>query len=137
MVSVIIKLNGKCREAMEFYEDVFDEEIKQIIPYGNYIPEGLENPPENLSKWIWHGEMEIGECNFWFKDELQPLPNDSNSIKLASSLPDAATGQVCFDKLKKEGFVVLQPTERQYTNFHAIVTDKYGICWNLESEEVS
>ena len=135
MVSPYITLNGKCREAMELYQDVFDGEIKQVIPYGEYIPDGLENPPGDLSTWVLHAEMGISGCNFWFADETEQL-STGNMLKLAATVPDAVTGQECFDKLRIGGAINLPPTATHYSTFHAVVTDKYSVCWNIVADEI-
>lgn len=134
MVTPYITFNGKCREALSFYETVFNSEIKSIIPYGEYIPEDIDTPPENLSHWVLHAEMMICGTNFWFADETQSV-SCGNMIKLTASVPNAKTGQGYFNLLKADGNITLPPTETFYSTFHAAVTDKYGVCWNIVSEE--
>ena len=134
MVTPYINFNGKCKEAMSFYQIVFKTEIKTIIPYGDYIPEGVEVPTENLSEWVMHAEMEICNTIFWFADETQPV-SSGDMIKLNATVLTANLGQEYFDKLKDGGNVTLPPTETYYSNFHAALVDRYGICWNIVSKE--
>jgi PhnB protein len=134
MITPYIVYNGKCKEAMSFYQKVFNAEIKSSVPYGEYIPEGIETPPENLSDWVMHAEMDVCGTNFWFADETQSV-SCGNMIKLTVTVSMAKTGQEYFDLLKVSGNITLPPTETYYSNFHAAVVDKYGVCWNIVSKE--
>ena len=134
MVTPYIVFNGKCKEAMLYYQGVFNSKINSEFPYGDYVPEGVENPPKNLSEWVMHAEMEICSTNFWFADETRSVAC-GDMIKLTAKVPNLKIGQEYFDKLKKDGNISLPPTETYYSNFHAALTDKYGVCWNIVSEE--
>jgi PhnB protein len=134
MVTPYITFNGKCKEAMSFYQYVFKTEIKSSIPYGEYIPEDIESPPDNLCDWIMHAEMEICGTNFWFADETQTV-SCGDMVKLTATVLTARIGQEYFDILKRDGKVKLPPTETYYSNFHTAVVDKYGVCWNIVSKE--
>jgi len=134
MITPYITFNGNCNEAMCFYKSVFKSEVKSAIPYGDYVPEGLESPPKDLSEWVMHAEMEICDTNFWFADETQSASR-GDMIKLTATVPTADVGQEYFDLLKVGGEVKLPPTETYYCNFHAAVVDKYGVCWNIISKE--
>jgi len=134
MVAPYITFNGNCKEALSFYQTVFKSEIKATHLYGEYIPDGIEAPPDNLCDWIMHAEMEICGTNFSFADETQPVSCGS-MIKLNAYVPNAKTAEEYFISMKDGGTVTLPPTETFYSNFHAAVIDKYGICWNFISEE--
>ena len=109
-------------------------EPKSSIPYGDYIPDGIESPPENLSEWIMHAEMEICNTNFWFADETQAVSCGS-MVKLMATVPTAKVGQEYFDMLKVDGDITLPPIETYYSNFHTALVDKFGVCWNIVSKE--
>jgi PhnB protein len=119
---------------MSYYQKVFKTEIKSSIPYGEYVPEGIEVSQNNLSEWIMHAEMEICGTNFSFADETQ-LVSCGNMVKLTVGVLTAKQGQEYFDMLKLDGNVTLPPTETYYSNFHSAVIDKYGLCWNIVSKE--
>lgn len=134
MVTPYIAFNGNCKDALRFYQKVFEAEIKAMQQYGEYIPDGLESPPENLSDWIMHAEMQICGTNFWFADETEGV-KPGNMIRLTATVPDIKAAQACFHMLRENGSVTLPPTETFYSTFHAALTDQYGICWNIVAEE--
>ena len=81
-----------------------------------------------------HAEMEICGTNFWFADEIQLLTY-GDMVKLTAKVPTAKIGQEYYDLLKNGGNITLPPTETYYSNFHAAIVDRYGVCWNIVSEE--
>lgn len=134
MVTPYLVFNGNCKKAMEFYKNVFQCEEPRILPYGDYVPEGIEMPPEGLSNWVMHAEMTVCGTNFWFADEVQNAARGS-TVRLTVTVPDAENGRTYFARLKEGGLVTLPPTETFYSTFHAAVTDFYGINWNIVAEE--
>lgn len=134
MVTPYLVFYGNCKEALDFYQGVFGCDAPQILPYGDYVPEGLEAPPERLSEWVMHAEMEICGTKFWFADETQ-RPSIGNTVRLTTAVPDAGAARAIFDRLSEGGRITLPPTETFYSTFHAAVTDRLGISWSIVAEE--
>lgn len=134
MVTPYITFDGNCKEALDFYQDVFQSEVTLSQSYGKYVPTGTVNPPKNLNTWILHAEMQICGTTFWFADDVLPITK-GNLIRLTTTVPTAEIARRIFNKLNENGTVTLPPTEAFYTTFHAAITDKYGVCWNIVAEE--
>jgi PhnB protein len=134
MIIPYINFNGKCEGAMAFYETVFGSEVISKQFYGDYIPDGLDSPPEGLSNWVLHASMKICGSMVYFSDETQPVSN-GNMLSLTLSVPTAKDGQGYFERLKADGNITLPPTETFYSMFHAGIIDKFGIGWNIIAEE--
>jgi PhnB protein len=134
MVTPYLVFSGKCQEAMDFYRSVFPCGVPKIMNYGDYMPEGSKTPPELLRTWVMHGEMEVCGTNIWFADEAAEISVGEN-IKLSATVPTGTEAKAIFDTLSVGGAVTLPPTETFYSVFHASVTDKYGVNWNVVASE--
>jgi PhnB protein len=134
MVAPYLVFNGKCQEAMDFYRSVFPCGEPKIMNYGDYMPEGSITPPELLRTWVMHGEMEVCGTNMWFADEATEISVGDN-IKLSATVPTGNEARIIFDAISVGGTVTLPPTETFYSVFHASVTDKYGVNWNVVASE--
>ena len=134
MITPYLTFNGNCKDAIDFYRDVFLCGEPRIMPYGDYMPEGSKTPPELLRDWIMHGEMVICGTNVWFADETQS-PVSGDNIKLSATVQTGKEAKIIFDALCVGGKVTLPPTETFYSVFHAAVTDKFGVIWNVVAEE--
>jgi PhnB protein len=134
MITPYLTFSGTCKDAIDFYRTVFNCDEPEILPYGDYMPEESKTPPELLRDWIMHGEMVICGTNVWFADEAVP-PTVGNSIKLSATLPMGKEAAAAFDALCEKGEITLPPTKTFYSVFHAAVTDKFGVNWNVVAEE--
>ncbi|GHU71779.1 VOC family protein [Clostridia bacterium] len=134
MITPYLTFNGECRDALEFYRAVFKSDEPKVLPYGDYMPEGSKTPLELLRTWVMHAEMVICGTNVWFSDEAIPVVK-GDSIKLSATVPSGKEATAVFDALCVGGEVTLPPTETFYSVFHAAVTDKFGVNWNVVAEE--
>lgn len=135
MVTPYITFNGNCNKALEFYQKVFKSEVSMCQQYEEYIPEGIDAPPENLSSWILHAEMEICGTKFWFADDVD-MVFKGNIVRLTTMVPTSVEAREIFELLSDEGHISLPPVESFYSTFHAALTDKFGVSWNIVAEEL-
>ncbi|MDR1642105.1 MAG: VOC family protein [Clostridiales bacterium] len=134
MITPYLLFYGQCKDALKFYQAAFHSDDPKIMNYGDYMPDGSETPQELLRDWVMHGEMSICGTNAWFADEAVPR-KVGNNVELSVTVPSAAEAVSIFDALKEDGEVSLPPTETFYSVFHAGVTDKFGVHWNVIAEE--
>lgn len=135
MVTPYITFAGNCSAALEFYKAAFNSTVKMAQSYGDYVPEGIATPPEDLSSWILHAEMEICKTVFWFADEIAEPVTKGNMVKLTAQVADAHEAQRIFDILSKDARITLPPTETFYSTFHAGLVDMFGVSWNIAALE--
>jgi PhnB protein len=81
-----------------------------------------------------HGEMAVCGTNVWFADESSPVSRGDH-IRLTAAVPTGSEAASIFNALCVGGKVTLPPTETFYSVFHAAVTDKFGVNWNVVAEE--
>lgn len=135
MVTPYITFSGECRVALEFYQFVFDSTAPKSLPYGDYVPEGITAIPSNLKDWILHAEMQICGTDFWFADEISEPVTKGNMVKLSAKVATSKEAQIIFDRLNVDAHITLPPTVTFYSTFHAGITDKYSVSWNIVAEE--
>ena len=134
MITPYLVFNGDCKNAMDFYRSVFPCGEPKVLNYGNHMPEGSKTPPELLRTWIMHGEMTICGINVWFADEATPVAR-GDSVRLTATVSTGKEAASIFDALCEGGKVTLPATETFYSVFHAAVTDRFGVNWNVVAEE--
>lgn len=135
MIVPYILFNGRCREALEHYQFIFNCPVKMIQTYGDYVPEGLKTPPPDLDRWIIHAEMDICGATVWFADEAADPVRIGNNIRLTVTVPTKDEAQEIYDRFSGTSQIILPPTETFYSAFHAEISDKYGIGWDIVTEQ--
>lgn len=135
MVTPYIAFAGDCHTALKFYEAAFHSTVRMAQPYGDYVPEGITTPPDNLSSWILHAEMEICGTVFWFADEIAETVTKGTMVKLTAQVANAHEARQIFNALSEDAHITLPPTETFYSTFHAGLVDMFGVSWNITALE--
>ena len=123
---------GNCREALEFYAEIFGAEIEMMMTAdqmpGYDIPEGNE-------KLIAHGTVEFPDGHLMASDDIMGggKPMAGSSIHLA--LPSTAEGQTAFDRLAEEGEVEMPYQKTFWSPGFGTLRDKFGINWMISTSE--
>jgi PhnB protein len=127
MVAPFIHFYGRCGEAIEFYERIFNIKNK-LVHFAGDMPD----IPENMKNWIIHAEMELEGHEFWIGDCFSPEQcNEGLMITLAVTFPTVEKVTEVFNKLLEGGSVLIELSPKPYSSMHGCVKDKFGIGWQI------
>ncbi|EKN70090.1 glyoxalase [Neobacillus bataviensis LMG 21833] len=131
-LDVYMNFNGNCREAVEFYAQVFGTEKPKIMTFGE-SPQDPNYPlPEEAKNMVMHARINIDGSNVMFSDVFPGMPFDQgNNITLAIVNRDKDKIIAYYDRLKEGGTVVMELQETFWSKCYGQVTDKFGIQWQL------
>ena len=135
-LNVYIRFNGNCREAIEFYADVFNTKLEQIATFGQ-MPENPEYPlPEKAKNLIMHTYLEICDTKIMFSDIFPDTPYTvGDNITLAIMTSTVKTTKEYFKKLKLGGTVIMDLQKTDWSKCYGSVMDKFGVIWQLNCEK--
>jgi PhnB protein len=139
-VDVYLTFNGNCREAVEFYAEVFGTEQPTIMTFGENPPNPEFPLPEEAKNLVMHTRLNIEGSNVMFSDTFPGSPfMVGNNISLAYHSIDADKLQSVYNRLKEGGTVDMELQETFWAKLYGRVTDKFGVIWqlNLNNEESS
>lgn len=130
-----INFHGTCRDAIEFYAEVFKTEKPRFITYGD-IPSSPEFPiTDDAKKLILHTEIKIGN-NFVRCSDMPPgypvVQGDNISLVYTSNNSDEITD--LFSQLKVGGVVKDELQKTFFSSNYGVTKDKFGITWMLVTE---
>jgi PhnB protein len=115
-----------CKEVIEYYRDVFGGEIKNV-----QLADGMEMFKGHEGKYI-HAELHINEsCVIYFADLFRNDLNKGNNIQLVLELESESEINKVYEVLSKDGQVKMELQDTFWNAKYAVVTDKYGITWEL------
>jgi len=127
---VFLNFDGDCRAALEFYAKVFGLAAPDhIMTYdqnpGDAFGEGNEGR-------ILYATLPIFGCNVMFSD----CPAGSHYVKgtniaLTLGTSDAETIKQIFNSLAETGDVAMPLEKTFFSELYGMVTDKFGITWQL------
>lgn len=135
-VDVYLNFNGNCREAVEFYAEVFGTEKPRIMTFGE-TPQNPEYPlPEEAKNLVMHTRLNISGSNVMFSDCFPGMAyTEGNNITLAVVSKDLNEIKSAFNKLKIGGTVGMELQETFWSKYYGQLTDKFGIGWQFNYDD--
>ncbi len=112
---------GNCREALEFYAQVFKGEILKMDTFGDFP---MDISEEEKSR-IFDSEFSAGNLHFKASDDLSEFPvKTGTNISMFLICHDAEERVRIFKALSSEGKILFPLDE----NF-GMCADKFGVQW--------
>lgn len=131
-VDAYLNFNGNCREAVEYYAQVFGTEIPNMMSFGEMPPNPEYPLPEEAKHLIMHSRLNISGSNVMFSDVFPGMPFVvGNNISLTIVSDNMDEIQSAFNKLKDGGTVGMELQETFWSKCYGSLTDKFGIIWQF------
>jgi PhnB protein len=137
-VNAYLNFNGNCREAVEFYAEVFGTEISQIMTFGEAPSHPDFALPEEAKQLVVHARLNIFGSTVMFSDIFPGMQFvEGNNFSLSVNIKDIDAIQSLFNKMKEDGTVRMELQETFWSKCYGQITDKFGIEWqfNYDSGE--
>ncbi|MCQ6560259.1 VOC family protein [Paenibacillus mendelii] len=135
-VDVYLNFNGNCRDAVEFYAQVFDTEATHMTTFGEAPPNPDYQLPEEVKHLIMHTRLNILGSNVMFSDVFPEMPFiEGNNISLAIVHNDLEDIKKLFHKLQEGGKVVMELQETFWSKGYGSLEDKFGIQWQFNYDD--
>lgn len=71
MVTPFLNFSGRCGEALDYYEKVFNAQYKRVMQYKDAPPNPAFPVPEGMENYVLHAEMVICGTKVNFSDTQQ------------------------------------------------------------------
>lgn len=131
-VDVYLNFNGNCREAAEFYAEVFGTEKPQIMTFGETPPDPSFTLPEEAKNLVMHTRLNISGSNVMFSDVFPGMPFvQGNNVTLSIVTENLDEIKTWFNKLKEGGKVTMDLQETFWSKCYGNLTDRFGIGWQF------
>ncbi len=128
--------DGNAREAITFYEFVFDTPVESIITFGEMPPNPDFPIPDELKQRIWIARMRIAGDIVTISD-IGPFPGfvvGTNVDILYINPSKDEIGRV-YERIMQGGSAQVELIESSGDRIYANVKDKFGVSWQLSSHE--
>lgn len=134
-LSTYLVMNGNANEAIQFYEKSLGAKVFFKQTFGE-MPENPESPlPEDAKSRVSHATIQIGGDTVMLSDTFPGQPHQSgNQVTICISTNDKEQSQKFFDGLQQDGHVSMPLQETFFSPAYAVLTDKFGIVWQIYTE---
>ncbi|QHT63608.1 VOC family protein [Paenibacillus lycopersici] len=128
-------MNGNAQEAIDFYVQALDAVPLFKQTFGD-MPANPEFPlPDFAKNLIGHASIQIGESAVMFSDAFPGQEHTSGTqVTICVSMNDAAQAERYFNALSEGGTIGLPIQETHFSPAYGIVTDKFGVQFQIFTE---
>jgi len=129
-----ITLEGRAKEAIEFYEQAIGAEVLSMVTYGE-MPEMPGTFTDDMKSLVAHAKLKVGESELMFSDSPggPPLGNGKR-ITICITTNEVEQSKRIFEALRQEGQVNIPFQEESFSPGFGDVTDKFGVTFQIFTE---
>jgi PhnB protein len=131
-----LAFNGNCAEAMRFYEHMLGLGAKlEMMMNGADSPVAAQIPKEHARR-ILHARLRFddGSC-IYAGDAPVHMPYEGiKGVTLTMSYASTAEGEAVFKSLADGGNVIMPFQPVFWAKGSGMLTDKFGVSWNINGE---
>ena len=134
-LSPYLMMNGNAKEAIQFYEKALDGKVLFNQTFGE-MPENPEFPlPEEAKELVSHAMVKVGETDLMFSDMFPGQTSQiGDQVTICISTNDIEKSKQIFENLKQDGVVKMPLQEAFFSPAYGIVTDKFGVTFQIYTE---
>lgn len=133
-LGVYINFEKESREAIAFYEQVFDTKCTDLFSFADMPPEPEFPVSDEIKDLVMNASLMIEGNKVMFSDvppNMGLTLNMGNNITLIIDTQDENKLVQQFNDLAKEGNVVMPLDKTFWSEKYGFVIDKYGIGWQF------
>lgn len=124
--------NGRCEEALRFYEQAFGARVETISRYSDSPdPSVLERLPQGWNGKIMHASFLIGDARVMASDGNTGAPAEFRGIALSVNFSGEAEAKRAFAALAEGGRVDMPGGPTFWSPYFGMATDRFGVQWML------
>jgi PhnB protein len=124
---------GNCREALDYYTQVFDTSIENLTLYGD-LPEDPGFPLSEISKKsVFSASLSILGSTVLLSDLPPGMIHKKGSAQTLRIYGESeARLKQLYAALASEGVVLMKLEKAHWARLFGIVRDRFGISWQLD-----
>ncbi|EUJ24473.1 glyoxalase [Listeria grandensis FSL F6-0971] len=138
MTAIFLHFTGNCREALDYYAEIFEVTPKGVATYGEApptSPNASEESAANADR-IMYSEIDVRGLRVMMSDMPDGLPatvGDNVSIVLESdNLEDL---KAIFSKFEKDSKIYMPLAETFWSKGYGMLGDKFGTQWHFSYDD--
>ena len=134
-LSPYLMMNGNAKEAIRFYENALNAKVLFNQTFGE-MPENPEFPlPEEAKELVSHAMLKVGETELMFSDHFPGQTSQiGDQVTICISTDDIEKSKQIFESLQQDGQVKMPLQEAFFSPAYGIVTDKFGVTFQIYTE---
>ncbi|WP_239483869.1 VOC family protein [Paenibacillus sp. FSL R7-0216] len=129
-----ITLEGRAREAIQFYEEAIGAKVISMITYGE-MPEMPNTFTDELKRLVAHARLKVGDAEIMLSDTPGGSPlGDGKRVTICITTNHVEHSRAIFEALRQDGQINVPFQEESFSPGFGDVTDKFGVTFQVYTE---
>ncbi|WP_339315348.1 VOC family protein [Paenibacillus sp. FSL R10-2734] len=129
-----ITLEGRVKEAIQFYEQAIGAEVLSMVTYGE-MPDMPDTFTDDLKSLVAHAKLKVGVTELMFSDAPGGSPIENGKrVTICITTNDVEESKRIYEALRQEGRVNMAFKEEPFSPGFADITDKFGVTFQIYTE---
>ena len=129
MLTIAISFPGNCNEAISFYKEALNAEVKGLYHFKD-APEGHGMDQSLPPDFVMHSEILIEGTMIAMTDGVEKAPTGDNfSFMITKETADEVRD--LFNELSVGGKVIAPLASEFWSELYGVVEDRFGIHWSI------
>ena len=129
-----ITLEGRAKEAIQFYEQTICAEVLSVFTYGE-MPDMPNTFTDDLKSLVAHAKLKVGETELMLSDAPGGSPIENGKrVTICITTNDVEKSKKIYEALRQDGQVNIPFKEEPFSPGFGDVTDKFGVTFQIYTE---
>jgi PhnB protein len=128
-VQPYLMFNGRCEEALKFYEGAVGAKVMMTVPFKNSPVPPQQEMPAGYEEKIMHAELRIGESTIMASDGMCHGSATFDGFSLSLILATEEETDRAFNGLAEGGQVRMPLEKTFFSPRFGMLTDRFGVSW--------
>lgn len=129
LVSPYLFFEGRCEEALEFYQKAIDAKLMFKMHYKDSPDQSGCPTGSGAGDKVMHMTMQVGQTLVLASDGRCSGKTDFNGFGLSLTVADVASSEKYFKALSEGGQVQMPLTKTFFSPSFGMVADRFGVMW--------
>ena len=126
---------GDCEEAIAVYEQAFDARRTVFLRYRDANPlDDAVASSDDRGDYVYHAEIVVGDRRMMLNDDLRDIPRGMN-VSVLILFDTVRAVERAYQLLKDRATIITPMTETTYSSSFVSLVDRFGIRWELMTEQ--
>ncbi|WP_151733403.1 VOC family protein ['Paenibacillus yunnanensis' Narsing Rao et al. 2020] len=129
-----ITLEGRVKDAIQFYEQALGAEVLSLTTYGE-MPDMPDTFTDDLRSLVAHARVRVGGAELMLSDAPGGTPlGTGKRVTICITSNEVEHSRRIYEALRQDGQVNLPFKEEPFSPGFGDVTDKFGVTFQIYTE---
>jgi PhnB protein len=133
-VNIYLIFEGNCRQAFEFYRNVFGGEFDSVSKFGEMPPqEGQPPMTDEMKEMIMHVSLPVSKETVLMGSDnggsAGPVVKSGNNFSISVNTDSTGEADRIFNALAEGGTVKMALGRTFWNSYFGMLTDHFGVNW--------